>query len=73
MIQKSTRAPKYELQIILRLQHQVNVDHDVIVFWYTKCSIISMFILIRDESNILQSLHFDIVFDLWIIFFNSKI
>jgi hypothetical protein len=25
-----------ELQIIYRVHHQLKIDHDVIIFWYTK-------------------------------------
>jgi hypothetical protein len=39
-----------EQQIIFRLH---SADHDVIIFRYTKCSIVGMFILLKDESNIL--------------------
>ncbi len=39
-----------EQQIIFRLHF---ADHDVIIFRYTKCSFVGMFILLKDESNIL--------------------
>jgi len=39
-----------EQQIIFRLHSS---DHDVIIFRYTKCSFVGMFILLKDESNIL--------------------
>ncbi len=39
-----------EQQIIFRLH---SADHDVIIFRYTKCSLAGMFILLKDESNIL--------------------
>jgi hypothetical protein len=42
MIQKFIKTPKDELQITFRLHHQSNVDHDIVVFWYIKCSFVSM-------------------------------
>jgi hypothetical protein len=39
-----------EQQIIFRLP---SADHDVIIFRDTKCSLAGMFILLKDESNIL--------------------
>jgi hypothetical protein len=48
MIQKPTRTPK---DAIFRLHHQLNVNHDAIVFWYIKCSLVRMSMLVKDESN----------------------
>jgi hypothetical protein len=31
----------------------MSINHDVIIFWYNKCSFMGMFILVKDESNIL--------------------
>jgi hypothetical protein len=39
-----------EQQIIFRLHF---ADHDVIIFRYTKCSFIGMFIFLNNEPNIL--------------------
>jgi hypothetical protein len=50
MIQKLTGTLKAELQIISR-HYQSSVDHDIIVSRYTKCSLVDMFILVKDESN----------------------
>jgi hypothetical protein len=52
MIQKLNGTLKAEVQIISR-HHQSSVDHDVIVSWYIKCSLVDMFILVKDESNTL--------------------
>jgi hypothetical protein len=48
MIWKPTQAPEDELQIIFKLHHQSSIDHDAIVLWYTKGSLMSMFIVIKD-------------------------
>jgi hypothetical protein len=50
MIQKPIEAPKDELQIKFRL-HQTRVDYNIIIFWYTLCSFILMFIIIKTELN----------------------
>jgi len=68
MIQKFIGAPKDELQIIFRLYNQPNIDHDVIVFWCIKCSFLSMFILAKDESNILILAFWHCVWPLKIVF-----
>jgi hypothetical protein len=70
MIQKLIWVPKDELQIIFKFHHQLSVNHDIIVFWCTKYSLKSMFILVKSRTNqTLRLLHFDIVFDLWFFFF----
>jgi hypothetical protein len=53
MIQKPIGAPKDELQITLRIHHQLNINHDTIFFLCIKCSFVDMFFLVKDESNIL--------------------
>jgi hypothetical protein len=53
MIQKPIKTPKDELQTILKFHHQLNINHDTIIFWYIKFSFIDMFILIKDELNTL--------------------
>lgn len=55
MIQKLIGMPKDDIEIILKLlqlHHQLNIDHDILVLQYITCSLVSMFILINDESNI---------------------
>jgi hypothetical protein len=58
MIQKPTQVLKDKLQITFRLHHQLNIhqlniDHDIIILCNVKCSLISMFILVKVESNTL--------------------
>jgi hypothetical protein len=52
MIQKPTKMFLNELQITFKIHHQLSVDNDAIVFWYTKCSLVGLFTLVKDESNI---------------------
>jgi hypothetical protein len=53
MIQKLIEVSKDKLHIMFRFHHQLNLNHDIIVFLYTKCSLIGMFLLVKDESNTL--------------------
>lgn len=50
MIQKLIEVSKNEQQDTLRLHHQPNVT-TTMPFSYIKCSLISMFILVKDESE----------------------
>ncbi len=68
MIQKPSRVPKDEQQIICKLHHhQPNVDQDIIGFWWTKCSHRGMFIQVKKNKHI-DSLNFNIEYGLWKLF-----
>ncbi len=48
MIQKLIGMPKDDIEIILKLlqlHHQLNINHDILVLQYIKCSLVSMFYL----------------------------
>jgi hypothetical protein len=71
MIQKPIGAPKDELQITLKIHHQLNINHNTIFFRCIKCSLVNMFFLTKDESNILILAFWHGISSL--IIFNSKI
>jgi hypothetical protein len=51
--QKPTKTLKNKLQFIFKLHHQSSLDHDNIIFYYTKHSIHSHAYVNEDESNTL--------------------
>ncbi len=75
MIQKLIGMPKDDIEIILKLHqlhHQLNIDHDILVLQYITCSLVSMFILINDESNILIVTFWHCIWPLIFFFLISK-
>jgi hypothetical protein len=46
----------------LKVYHQLNFNHNIIVFSHMKCSFIEMFILLQGQIKHILFLHFDVNF-----------